>query len=104
MSAAATPPPGSRALPSLTLSDCDACDGEGYRLAYTGTPQETYLVCVTCGGEGKIEVCEGCGEVPYIGCGLELCGCTAEGAALGWAAGKASRRSRPVRAHPQRAA
>ncbi len=74
------------ALAPLTLADCGACEGEGVRLAYAGTPRETYLVCVTCGGEGKIEVCESCGEVPRVVRGLELCACVAEGVALARAA------------------
>ena len=74
------------ALAPLTLTDCGECQGEGYRLILAGTPVETHLICVTCGGEGKVEVCESCGEVPRIVRGLELCSCTAEGVALARAA------------------
>ncbi len=74
------------ALAPLTLAECGACEGEGYRLVCAGTPVETHLICVTCGGEGRLEVCEGCGEVPRVVRGLELCNCVAEGVALAVAA------------------
>ena len=74
------------ALAPLTLTACGACGGEGYQVAYAGTPVETHLVCVTCGGEGKVEVCESCGEMPRVVRGFELCSCTAEGVSLARAA------------------
>ena len=69
------------ALAPLTLTDCEPCRGEGYHLVNAGQCEETHLVCVTCGGEGTVEVCEACGDVPRIVRGVELCDCFALGVA-----------------------
>lgn len=40
-----------------------------------GQPEEYPLQCVSCGGEGKKEVCLICGEEPRIIQGAEWCSC-----------------------------
>ncbi|CAA9576544.1 MAG: hypothetical protein AVDCRST_MAG86-2322 [uncultured Truepera sp.] len=67
-------------MSELVLVPCDACGGDGYTLGLGGTsgdglPAETTCRCDVCGGAGKVEVCEGCLEVPTVAGGLELCAC-----------------------------
>ena len=69
-------------MPDLILVPCRACGGDGYTLTFgradrDGLPTEHECCCELCSGAGKIEVCEGCLEVPSVGGGLELCGCVA---------------------------
>ena len=74
------------ALAPLTLTDCEPCRGEGCHLVNQGQPSEKRLVCVSCGGDGTVEVCEACGEQPRVVKGIELCNCFAVAQTLGLAA------------------
>ena len=59
-------------LPELVAADCPDCSGDGY----VGQSHSAELQrCDTCDGYGKIDVCSGCGMVPDMKAGLEVCGC-----------------------------
>lgn len=56
----------------LIVIPCPTCGGDVYLEDERGAAK-----CGTCNTTGQIEVCEGCGEVPGVVNGLEVCGCVA---------------------------
>jgi RecJ-like exonuclease len=63
---------------------CPACQGEGYSLRLSGIfadreevylPSESLEPCPDCAGEGVLEVCAVCLQVPAIMNGCEVCEC-----------------------------
>lgn len=70
----------------LSKQDCPECQGEGFLfylepagvfsdLSEAFEPQEGYIECDVCAGEGVIDVCSYCQELPTIRNGREVCGC-----------------------------
>ena len=60
---------------NAALTPCPACQGEGSQLAHEGQATEHPVCCDTCNGEGALEVCASCKEVPTIEAGREMCPC-----------------------------
>jgi DnaJ-class molecular chaperone len=70
---------------SSKIIDCPNCQGEGYGLAIGNMTfssrdevyeeSEVFVVCKTCKGEGKLEVCSICLEPYQIDQGIEICAC-----------------------------
>ncbi len=60
---------------ALSLVDCPTCQGEGFVLANEGHASESPIRCAACDGSGTLEVCGGCGNVPTVEAGLEVCPC-----------------------------
>ncbi len=70
----------------MMFADCPTCAGEGALLsqgrpgAFSAheeayDPSETWLECLDCLGEGRLEVCGECREPWRVVAGLEVCGC-----------------------------
>ncbi|ADI13473.1 hypothetical protein [Truepera radiovictrix] len=66
--------PPEPSLPELHPVACPACGGDGYTLVAGSGEDE--VGCAACGGFGVVEVCSGCGAVPALEGGYEVCRCT----------------------------
>jgi len=61
--------------PPLITQDCLDCQAEGYTLAFAGLTEEHPLVCLSCNGQGTIDVCSACCSPLSIVKGFEVCSC-----------------------------
>ena len=75
-------------LSKIQKVTCGFCQGEGTVLSVgrpgsfssgeeTFLPSETFSECPMCFGEGRLEVCQSCGEPFEVVRGREVCGCAA---------------------------
>jgi len=62
-------------IKSLSTQDCNDCQGEGYTLAFAGLIEEKPVICLSCNGQGLIDVCSYCTSALSIVNGFEVCNC-----------------------------